>query len=281
LGPIPGTKTPPATLPYTPGKNPFGAMFGTPILEIDDWTQPVATRTLEGSATTWATTIPSPGGGMRNEPENPEREYYAGPADPYNPFTINGDGSVTITARQGGVNGVPATPDAAHDYWSGVLSSAGSGGTVCGIGYGLISILTFWDLLADIWPADWLIPIDGNFDYTGEIDILEYWQLLSQYHCGLAGGSNNGFPPNPVGNWKPTDPHHYSVYWNETFCAFYLDGVLMVSYPTPAGLIGKTLVYMSNLAVGSNNSWVDQPPMVGSEVLTKTNKQFVYYPLPA
>jgi hypothetical protein len=284
LGPIPTPGSPPSSLGYVQGKNPYAGMFGTPLYEVDDFTSIVANRTLNGSSTTWASTIPSPGGGMRNEPENPEREYYAGPGDPYQPFTINPDGSVTTTARLGGVNGVPATPDPAnHDYWSGCLCTAGSGGIAVPIGYGLIHVGMFWDKLPDGWPAGWLLPTDDNFNYPGdcEFDIIESWQMLAQYHCGIAGGSQGGFAPNPVGSYDLTKEHSYACYWTPNFTAFYLDGELQYSFPTPAYMIGKNLCYIDNLAVGSNNSWVDDPSIQPNEIITKTTKQFAVYGMPA
>ena len=185
-----------------------------------------------------------------------EGEYYCDPnAGGYNPFSIEKDESLLITASPEPINGFA--------YSSGALVSPFS------FLYGLVSVEVFvQDGVSGFWPAVWMLPT--NEQYTCEADIMELFgkdgvpqQTLHGWvgpALPAAGGSwqSNYVKPAFTANAKAPTRHVVGMSWNKKKTSFFLDGVRTATFPTPLGM-NTPMSMILNLAVGSGDGWIEAP----------------------
>ena len=89
---------------------------------------------------------------------------------------------------------------------------------------------------AGIWPAFWLMPLNGAcWPVGGEVDIFEYTanflvnNVFGSYRWGTSCGVDNqplpgaAYPPTGDIDWA-ADYHTFGVEWNATAITFFVDG---------------------------------------------------------
>jgi len=144
--------------------------------------------------------------------------------------------------------------------------------------YGYFEARMRWDDRPGVWPAFWLIPLQGDGSAeNGEIDVVEaqysaqgviYSTIHDWTGPGLSTDArakvNNTVPLAPgfrVDNW-----HRYGVLWTPGAAGaagkaqFYLDGVATISASLPAVYDTQDYLLVLTLTVGDN--WVDSEPPV-------------------
>jgi beta-glucanase (GH16 family) len=184
---------------------------------------------------------------------NNELEYYTSNA---NNVSVNG-GALALTAQyQPNYNG------SGDNYTSGKLLTAG----LFSQKYGHFEARIKAPSTAGAWPAFWMLPNNGNWPSTGEIDILECVNAnpttwYGTLHFANSGGSHLSLgsvtnTPTPLSN----DYHIYAAYWTTDSISWYIDNILQGTV-TKTALINDGGVWpfdsqnffiILNFAVGGN-----------------------------
>ena len=240
--PAPNPAPTPASPPPTPAVSP--------TLSITSWAN--FKTSANGSSTTWSNSIPP--GGNRTLNGSDEQEWYTDPtvAGAYNPFSVDPDGSLVITATP-----CAANPNQGNKtYQSGACTTIGFFNQQ----YGSFRVVASMCSGNGWRPAIWMLP--SNLQYSGEIDLMEEWQGdINHVHQTIHGMINNSWQsPNttPVVSPDDTNYHEYRIDWNATNITCYVDGVQTMQCPTPTGL--NTPCYLIlNMGVGAPGSWCGNP----------------------
>jgi hypothetical protein len=109
-----------------------------------------------------------------------------------------------------------------------------------------------------MWPAFWLLPMDGS--WPPEIDVVEWLgrEPLTEYigtHSAIGGGNVPQGGPYPIPDGA-ADFHDYGVDWQLNSISFTFDGQTVVTFPTPADM-HKPMYWILNLALGGG--WAGPP----------------------
>jgi len=141
-----------------------------------------------------------------------------------------------------------------YNYLSGMLNSYPSFWRV----YGFFEARLKMPPGNGMWPAFWLLPMDGS--WPPEIDVVEWLgREPTTRYCGVhsnAGGwhwSDGGPTPIPDAS---ADFHNYGVDWQPNEMAFTFDGETVFSCATPADM-HKPMYWILNLALGGG--WAGPP----------------------
>ncbi len=159
-----------------------------------------------------------------------------------NPFSV-ADGVMTITAQRA------AAADQAslwnYKYTSGLLTTADTFYQQ----YGYFEIKAAMPEGQGVWPAFWLLPEDQTYglelDVTEQVNGMDtafatahYWQDAVRQKLSYG---------NHV--WDASAFHSYGMLWTAQEIAWYIDGVEVISIPTPPDL-NKPMYVLVNLALG-------------------------------
>lgn len=111
------------------------------------------------------------------------------------------------------------------------------------------------------WPASWMLPVNGNWPYTGEIDIMEAKHRNPQSVDGTIHYDGNGYHFTGRSYSSPTDLssdfHVYAVEWGPNFIKWFVDDVLFHTATPNTTVNGgwpfndSQFYIILNLAVGS------------------------------
>jgi len=111
------------------------------------------------------------------------------------------------------------------------------------------------------WPAFWMLPVNGNWPYTGEIDIMEAKHRNPQSVDGTIHYDGNGYHFTGRSYSSPTDLstdfHVYAVEWGPNFIKWFVDDVLFHTATPNTTVNGgwpfndSQFYIILNLAVGS------------------------------
>ncbi|MDQ6471629.1 family 16 glycosylhydrolase [Flavobacterium sp. LHD-80] len=111
------------------------------------------------------------------------------------------------------------------------------------------------------WPSFWMLPVNGNWPYTGEIDIMEAKHRNPQSVDGTIHYDGNGYHFTGRSYSSPTDLstdfHIYAVEWGPNFIKWYVDDVLFHTATPNTTVNGgwpfndSQFYIILNLAVGS------------------------------
>ncbi|MDB5255580.1 MAG: C-terminal target protein, partial [Chitinophagaceae bacterium] len=167
---------------------------------------------------------------------NGEQQYYTSGT---NNVTVNGSNLVITAKNQNNYNG------SGSNYTSGKITTQGKASWL----YGRMEASIKVPSGNGMWPAFWMLSDNGNWPYTGEIDIEETansnptnaYQTL-HYNCTPCNGG--GYSPNQTGvtvtnaNWSSAY-HLYAVDWTPNQVKYSVDGVVTATY-TPSSLAGGT-----------------------------------------
>jgi Ca2+-binding RTX toxin-like protein len=157
------------------------------------------------------------------------------------PFSVSG-GVLTITGEKTPTADLSALWN--HEYVSGLLTTAHTFYQQ----YGYFEERAAMPPGQGMWPAFWLLPEDQTFGL--ELDVLEQvgtdtsYQTAHYWDGGVREKVNFG---NHV--FDATQFHTYGMLWTAKEVAWYIDGVEVVSIPTPADL-NKPMYIVTNLALG-------------------------------
>jgi Ca2+-binding RTX toxin-like protein len=199
---------------------------------------------------TWRTRFEWWGDGAFTLPENGEQQIYVdtdfrgltGTEEDaplgYNPFSVV-DGKLVITAD---AIDEQSAATKQYEFTSGMISSQSSFWQT----YGYFEMTAELPEGAGAWPAFWMLPVDNS--WPPEIDILEaFGDQPNQVHTATIGSGGT------ADTWSQVDTsggmHSYGVKWTPYDITFYVDGVEIMSTPTPSDF--HTQMYLiANLAVG-------------------------------
>ena len=193
--------------------------------------------------------------GARTIDNNGELQLYVDPKYRglgLNPFRLTGD-AIGIRAR-------PATPKelpylGGQPYVSGMITSERRFSTQ----YGYFEVRARLPAGRGLWPAVWLLPIDGT--WPPEIDIVETvgQEPTAQFgtmHWGTESEPRRVQPAAVFGRFDASKGFHtYGVDWQADRVTWYYDGVEVGSAPNR--IRGQAMYLLANLAVGGH--WAGAP----------------------
>jgi beta-glucanase (GH16 family) len=145
-------------------------------------------------------------------------------------------------------------PQDGYDYLSGMINSYNGFYRT----YGFFEARIKMPPGNGMWPAFWLLPMDGS--WPPEIDVVEWLgrDPLTEYlgtHSGIGGGNVPQGGPYPIPDGA-ADFHTYGVDWQLNTISFTFDGETVVTFPTPADM-HKPMYFILNLALGGG--WAGAP----------------------
>jgi beta-glucanase (GH16 family) len=205
----------------------------------------------------WMTAFPYEGEAARALPAplstNKEAQFYSDLSVGVNPFRVH-DGVLHISAA-------PSTgyvPYGLH-YTSGIITTLRSFSQT----YGYFEIRAKIPAGKGLWPAFWLLPSNYEHDHYSELDIFEILgdAPSTLYATTHHAGSDNKW----IGNLQklsiPDSSAHFHTYgadWEPDKIAFYMDGKVIATAPTPPPM-NKPMYILVSLAVGDVGSWPGAP----------------------
>jgi hypothetical protein len=141
-----------------------------------------------------------------------------------------------------------------RSYSSGLITTKGSFSQT----YGVFEMRAKMPRGKGLWPAFWLLPINGA--WPPEIDILEILEdnprkLYVSWHSNVGGQHTADSKPIDVAD-TTADFHTYSVEWNNDTVNWYFDDIQVASKATPQDF-HQPMYVLANLAVGGN--WPGSP----------------------
>jgi beta-glucanase (GH16 family) len=205
-----------------------------------------------GSSGTWDTGYPWRAANGGTNETNHEQQWYV--EANYAP-TANA-GTYTVSS---GVLNIKAQPTPAslkqhvngYDYTSGMITNFHSFSQT----YGYFEMRAKLPAGQGLWPAFWLLPVDGS--WPPEIDIMETIGsepdvLNTTVHYGDEKSIGSEFKASGL----TTGFHTYGLDWSADTLTWYLDGRQVFQTATPAGM-DKAMYLLANLAVGGE--WAGSP----------------------
>lgn len=173
-----------------------------------------------------------------------DRNFWPGGEGPI-PFHVH-DGILDIIADRAKPELIPLLRG--HPYTSGVITTQPSFHQL----YGYFEMRAKLPPGKGLWPAFWLMPIDGS--WPPEIDVLE--AVSDPTTIYMSTHSSFQKTVGVVGHVTPDAFHTYAVAWDASNIAFYIDGKQIGTQKTPADF-HKPMYILANLAVGGN--WPGNP----------------------
>ncbi len=196
---------------------------------------------VAGNRPAWRTTYI---GGDRTLPANREAQWYADPAAD-GPFAVTPDG-LAITAAP--ISGLPH----GLTHRSGLITSQ----FLLAQQYGYFEIRARLPRGKGMWPAFWLLPLDGN--WPPEIDVMEMLgHAPATYYVALhakPGGTARDEVTAVAAADLAAGFHVFGVSWRADRLRWYLDDRLVHEAATPSDL-HRPMYMLANLAVGAAGSW--------------------------
>lgn len=143
--------------------------------------------------------------------------------------------------------------------------------------YGYFAIRAALPRRAGVWPAFWLLPVDGKG--AAEIDVFESIGADTVYQS--VHGGPNGRATETQFETRVADvarPHDYGVLWTATTIAFYIDGRRTAVTPTPPDLVGRPMYMLIDLAVGGRWPGPPRPGFRGADLRVQSVRVWVTTP---
>ena len=206
---------------------------------------------FNGATGTWKPTFYY---GDRTLADNAERQFYVDPTYQnlgLNPFSVR-DGVLTISAQKAPDTLRPSIQNL--DYTSGMINSE----QAFSMQYGYFEIRAQMPAGKGLWPAFWMLPIDGS--WPPELDIVEMiGQEPSSLYTTMHSQGTGKYKQTTKGT-KVADMtagfHTYGVDWGPQKIAWYFDGQKVFEADTPADM-HQPMYMIANLAVGG--TWPGNP----------------------
>lgn len=196
--------------------------------------------TFTGSAldkSVWGTCYPwQSQSGCTNYGNPDEYEWYTPSQD-----TVSG-GALHLTPRRVPTEGkTQSGAPEQYDYRSGMVTSDPG----YRYQYGYLQVTARIPYGPGLWPALWLLPVNGQ--WPPEVDIIEHYgtSLLSTQHLHSVNyATQESAEPTPaiaVG-W-----HTFGLFWSKNQMAWYIDGQRV--FDTTHGIPNQAMYFIANLAV--------------------------------
>jgi Ca2+-binding RTX toxin-like protein len=178
-----------------------------------------------------------------------------------NPFSVS-DGLLSITASH-------LTPEQSalawgHQFASGMINTRDSFAQT----YGYFEMRAGLPAGQGLWPAFWLLPLDGR--WPPEIDVMEMLGhdpalIYATVHTEASGSHTSSGTGTYVGDTSDGS-HTYGLLWGPEEIVWYFDETEIFRAPTPADM-HQPMYLIANLAVGGD--WAGAPA-AGSPLGTMT-----------
>lgn len=104
-----------------------------------------------------------------------------------------------------------------------------------------------------MWPAFWLMPVDGNWPDAGEIDVMENLGDPRSVYCTVIAGAGKVSRKIALDFDASSGFHRYGALWRPDVIIWFVDGREVSRAPTPPALTQRKAYLIANLAVGG--SW--------------------------
>ena len=233
--------------------NAFGSSPVTQIASIATSEMPVILPTLD-SPGNWHLNF-NDGFDIVNTNTWTDQYWWAGNAGTQTTFNssqiaaVNGVLNITASRQDATANNGVTNP-----YLSGMLSTGGvKNGKAAGFTftYGYVESRSKMAGGQGMWNAMWMLPADYNDNY--ELDIFENLGRApntdqSFYHYGPVLADGSFTPSNDLtANW-----HTYGMDWEPDHITWYLDGVAVHKFASPAAIINRPMYLLMNLDVGGD-----------------------------
>jgi beta-glucanase (GH16 family)/Ca2+-binding RTX toxin-like protein len=197
---------------------------------------------LIGAETAWRSTY----WWGRTIPTNNEAEFYSDHTTPVNPFSLSGDGVLSIRAAP--ATGLPA----GLTHTSGVITTLASHVQT----YGYFEMRAMLPAGEGFWPAFWLLQANGT--WPPEIDVMEMiGDSTTSLHVNVhsqATGSHTVLPAVVPLEDLSAGFNTFAVSWRPDVIRFYLNGTEVYQAATPDDM-HRPMYMLANLAVGGPGSW--------------------------
>lgn len=111
--------------------------------------------------------------------------------------------------------------------------------------YGYLQVTARLPYGKGLWPALWLLPVNGQ--WPPEIDIIEHYgnSLLSTQHLHSTNyATQESAEPTPA---LPVGWHTFGLYWSKYQMAWYIDGQRV--FDTTHGIPDQAMYFLADLAV--------------------------------
>ena len=177
-------------------------------------------------------------------PANSEAQWYADPAAD-GPFAVTREGlAITAAPRSGLPSGLT--------HRSGLITSQ----FLLAQQYGHFEIRARLPRGKGMWPAFWLLPLDGS--WPPEIDVMEMLgHAPATYYVALHARPDGAARDEVTAVAAPdlaAGFHVFGVSWRADRLRWYLDDRLVHEAATPSDL-HRPMYMLANLAVGAAGSW--------------------------
>jgi hypothetical protein len=108
-----------------------------------------------------------------------------------------------------------------------------------------------------MWPAFWLMPVDGTWPDAGEIDVFEGLGNPRMIFCTVIAGKQKKATRVKLDFDASAGFHRYGVLWGPSELTWFVDRRVVASAPTPTALTNREAYMIANLAVGG--AWGGYP----------------------
>lgn len=108
-----------------------------------------------------------------------------------------------------------------------------------------------------MWPAFWLMPVDGTWPNDGEIDVLEGLGDPHTIFCTVIAGKEKRTTRVRLAFDASAEFHRYGMLWGARDIVWFVDRQPVARAATPPALTTQNAYLIANLAVGG--SWGGYP----------------------
>lgn len=108
-----------------------------------------------------------------------------------------------------------------------------------------------------MWPAFWLMPVEGSWPDAGEIDVFEGLGDPRTIFCTVIAGRQKKTARIRLAFDASAGFHRYGVLWGPREMVWFVDRKRVASAPTPPALTRQKAYIIANLAVGG--AWGGYP----------------------
>lgn len=130
-----------------------------------------------------------------------------------------------------------------------------------------------------MWPAFWLMPLDGAWPDAGEIDVFEGLGDPHTVFCTVIAGNRKKTTRVRLSFDASADFHRYGVLWGPKELVWFIDRKPVASAPTPYALTRQKAYLIANIAVGG--AWGGYPDETTRFPGQYTIRQITAWPYPA
>jgi len=129
-----------------------------------------------------------------------------------------------------------------------------------------------------MWPAFWLMPVDGVWPQAGEIDIVEGLGDPRTIFCTVIAGKTQVQAKVRLDFDASAAFHRYGLLWTPETLTWYVDRLRVAATATPPELRDRDMYMIANLAIGG--AWGGYPDAQTRFPARYTIRRITAWPLP-